>query len=1178
MIKLMIVVLLLLSFSVVAEAANIGSEVEEKLESEDAVRVIIVLKEDTGAKYGVGRFRIRGIPHEEKDEKIENRRETIRKKQDDVLSRLDVEPVRNMSSEADLGLRHKYKTVNAFSGNLTKDGLNKLKYDPDVESIIIDEKFTAKLDDTIPQISADDVWPIQFDGVNLTGEGETICVIDTGIDYSHSDLGECTISQVALAGANESHIIESAHPYANDSDIIWNITKPGYDSIALHFKNISLEYQGEVGGADTADRITIYDSNWVEIAQYHGVNGGITDLWTPHSEGDTIHVRLETDGSVAHYGFYIDYVLNGTTNTTYNWSSCSKVVGGWDYVNNDADPMDDYGHGTHVAGIIASDNLTYRGVAPGSKLMAIKSLDHNGDGWGSDIMAGIDWCVNNSGLYNISVISMSLGGDTSYNSYCNSNSLAPPINSAFEQGILVTVASGNDGWTNGITAPACVENATPVGAVTKSDSMATYTARGSILDILAPGGTVYDCTDGVCSTCLGGGFCGKPGTSMATPHVSGAAVLIKQFVKLNNGSSISPQEIEDTLINTGTLVYDAGSGRNYSRIDAYAAVVSLDNVAPRWSLNETGQMSSSETSPSNNTVYAKDTDYQFNVTWTDPVGIDDAFIEHNFTGTLKNDTMDNIGDEYYFNYSDLAAGTYVWRSYANDTNGNWNQTDQETYVVQKASSSVGLLLNGTYANKTVAINTTINITAKISSGEGNITLYENGSVVATNTTNFTIVKDYNSSGTFNLTLVYDETHNYSLSQKTLFVVVDTVGPVITVSNPANGSTLSSSYQVSLSFTTDETATCSYSLNSTGDVALGTDTSFSDVLGDGDDVLDNGDYNISINCSDIFSNNRISFINFTVDDDTAPDVTDSDPSGTIDDDTPTLKVYTDEPATCRFDTDDVSYSSMDDEFDSTDDTYSSHTLSSLDDNDYTYYIRCEDRQDNEMSSSEEIDFTVDTDDGGSSGGGSSGGSCSDECDNGEIECYGSNQLRWCDFNVQRGCWEWVWITCDGVCENEACVEKECTEDWICGPWEGCTDGKQIRECADLNECGTTERKPAIEKDCGDSETAVGAETFGVDEAGPFTETPAGINGSAVEGNQSAFRAKLKQATPMIVLFALIGAFAGVFAIIAKYGNKISSLHKPKDFDNIEVHKFGDATTKKIEKTSREIDEMFKKGNF
>src|SRR3989338_7120208 len=119
----------------------------------------------------------------------------------------------------------------------------------------------------------------------------------------------------------------------------------------------------------------------------------------------------------------IDYThpdLGGCTNDTFLAGNCSKVIAGHDFKNNDTNPIDDQGHGTHVAGIIASTNETYRGVAPDATLVAIKVCDNTtgGNCADEDIINGIDWCINNASKYNISVISMSLGGG-SFTTYCD---------------------------------------------------------------------------------------------------------------------------------------------------------------------------------------------------------------------------------------------------------------------------------------------------------------------------------------------------------------------------------------------------------------------------------------------------------------------------------------------------------------------------------------------------------------------------------------------------------------------------------------------------------------------------------------------------------------------------------------------------------------------------------------
>ena len=92
-----------------------------------------------------------------------------------------------------------------------------------------------------------------------------------------------------------------------------------------------------------------------------------------------------------------------------------KVLGGYDFVYNDSNPMDDNGHGTHVAGIVASTHLTYTGVAPGVNIVALKVLDNFGSGNFSDGTAAIDWSIENKDVYNISVLNLSLGNGGEYN-------------------------------------------------------------------------------------------------------------------------------------------------------------------------------------------------------------------------------------------------------------------------------------------------------------------------------------------------------------------------------------------------------------------------------------------------------------------------------------------------------------------------------------------------------------------------------------------------------------------------------------------------------------------------------------------------------------------------------------------------------------------------------------------
>lgn len=178
---------------------------------------------------------------------------------------------------------------------------------------------------------------------------------------------------------------------------------------------------------------------------------------------------------------------------------------------------DDNGHGTHVAGIIGGKGVNngIQGVAPDSSIYAVKALDSTGSGYTSDIIAGIDWAIDN----NMDIISMSLGSSQS------STSLESAVNKAYDSGVLVVAAAGNSGNLDGtgtsIEYPANYSSVIAVGAVDSNNTRAYFSSTGSKLEVSAPGVNVL-------STYLNGGYVQMSGTSMATPFVAGDLALLKQ--------------------------------------------------------------------------------------------------------------------------------------------------------------------------------------------------------------------------------------------------------------------------------------------------------------------------------------------------------------------------------------------------------------------------------------------------------------------------------------------------------------------------------------------------------------------------------------------------------------------------------------------------------------------------
>ncbi|CAD5244978.1 S8 family serine peptidase [Thermococcus camini] len=277
-----------------------------------------------------------------------------------------------------------------------------------------------------------------------------------------------------------------------------------------------------------------------------------------------------------------------------------KVIGWVDYVNGKTTPYDDQGHGTHVASIAAgtgaASNGKYKGMAPGAKLVGIKVLGADGSGSISDIIAGVDWAVQNKDKYGIRVINLSLGSSQSSD---GTDSLSQAVNNAWDAGIVVCVAAGNSGpdkYTVG--SPAAASKVITVGAVDKYDVITDFSSRGPTADnrlkpeVVAPGNWIIAARASgtqLTDVTIGDYYVAAPGTSMATPHVAGISALILQA-----HPSWSPDMVKTALIETADIVkpdeiadiaYGAGRVNAYkaAHYDSYAKLVFTGSVADKGS-------------------------------------------------------------------------------------------------------------------------------------------------------------------------------------------------------------------------------------------------------------------------------------------------------------------------------------------------------------------------------------------------------------------------------------------------------------------------------------------------------------------------------------------------------------------------------------------------------------------
>lgn len=555
-------------------------------------------------------------------------------------------------------IRHKFSSFNGFSSELSEDEIKQLADNPSVKAIYYDTPVHIALQESAPLINATLAWTKQVNGINITGKGLSACVIDTGVNYSHPDLGNCSRQFYVMNGTNISYVLESPHNYTNGNDTIWKINYTNFSNIAVHFANISLELRNST--SDNLDRIRIYDYQMREIADYHGNGSIIKDFWTPFSNNDTIYVRLTTDSNITDYGFYIDQIRNGTTNTTFDWRNCSKVIGGWDFVNNDADPYDDNGHGTHVSGIIAA-NGKIKGIAPNATIVSAKALNSGGSGYTSDVLYAMEFCINNSEKFNISVISMSIGilGLT-YPRYCDYDwpLYVPLINNATIKNISIVIASGNDGDNSGMSVPACLSGVISVGSVNKSDSIASTSNRNNLTTVLAPGVSIN-------STWFTGGYALDSGTSMATPHVSGEIILLQQAKLLMTNRYNTISEIT-SLLRNGKNITDSATGLNYTRIDVYQAL-SAENATDTQV-------------PTYTWISKPNISYGLPVT-VNLSAIDDTGITvYNITLNSLSYQMSKSGDNYSYIITPTNLNNITYNVTFKDAVGNTNITD--TVVLQ----------------------------------------------------------------------------------------------------------------------------------------------------------------------------------------------------------------------------------------------------------------------------------------------------------------------------------------------------------------------------------------------------------------------------------------------------------------------------------------------------------------
>lgn len=248
----------------------------------------------------------------------------------------------------------------------------------------------------------------------------------------------------------------------------------------------------------------------------------------------------------------------------------ANLAGGYDFVNNDADPMDDHGHGTHVSGTIAAvrNGVGVLGAAPEVDLYALKALGSNGSGSWSGILSALDWCV----AHRIPVANFSLGSPTH-----PGTTVEAGFDNAAKAGVLIVAAAGNSGaGTDTVNYPGKFASVIAVGSTTSGDLVSYFSSTGPDVEVCAPGSSIY-------STTLGGGYGTLSGTSMASPHVAGvAALVLSRGLGDLNGDGVVNDDVRRLLQATAEDLGPAGRDPQYGfgLVDAEAAVAAVQGPPP----------------------------------------------------------------------------------------------------------------------------------------------------------------------------------------------------------------------------------------------------------------------------------------------------------------------------------------------------------------------------------------------------------------------------------------------------------------------------------------------------------------------------------------------------------------------------------------------------------------------
>ncbi len=361
-------------------------------------------------------------------------------------------------------------------------------------------------------------------GISGTARADALAAADVTV-IGHDDVGDPAVTSLALAGDAGASAVAEATPAQRATLVADPRVATVYDDVPVHVDSATSDNPAG------ATAVVPDDPSWPDQDGVRRIR--VDEVWEQTTGDDDVVIAVVDTG--------VD---------PDNADLQGRLVDGYDFVNLDADPSDDNGHGTAAATIAgaAGDAVGIAGVCWNCRVMPVKVLDQTGNGFLSDAAKGIAWAVDNGA----DIVNVSLGAPETM------PLLDDALQAAVDAGVLVVASAGNAG-TTAPQWPAADDRALAVAALDELDGRADYSNYGDWVEVAAPGcnpaGWLEDATVSFC------------GTSSSAPLVSGAAALLTSVRGATPASAVRAA-LRDTAV-------AAGAGLGSGRIDALAALRSL---------------------------------------------------------------------------------------------------------------------------------------------------------------------------------------------------------------------------------------------------------------------------------------------------------------------------------------------------------------------------------------------------------------------------------------------------------------------------------------------------------------------------------------------------------------------------------------------------------------------------